>query len=69
MFEHKVCCTDCIHLKIISVGMDPTWSYRCSVPKNLKHGITWFERFSLSKKHPRNINRNNDCTWFEAKNG
>ncbi len=68
MFENKVCCTDCTYLKTLCCGELSGYNYCCFAPKNLKHEITWFERFFLSKKHPRKINRNNDCTWFEKKN-
>jgi len=38
--------------------------YSCRHPENCETEHDWCNIWSLPRKHPKIINRNNDCKWF-----
>lgn len=71
----NIFCKDCKHLKkyerlLIDLGATCT-DYKCMNGNNLK--ITSKDNWLGSnirtkcKRHPRRINKKNDCKWFEPK--
>lgn len=57
--QQKIFCTDCKHFK------DPFAAENCIHPKNLED--TWKEPGGECVGSPTGLNRDNDCTWYEAK--
>jgi hypothetical protein len=58
----KIFCYTCKHLHL-----DAWNEYRCSSPKNKKD--IWLQPNFEWAERPENINKNNDCSWFEEDNG
>jgi hypothetical protein len=52
----KVFCKNC---KWITVD---SFSSYCTCPKNVFDN--WYES-GMMRKHPRELNKNNDCKWFK----
>jgi len=39
----------------------------CRALLNIRYDDDWYERVIVSKKDPSEINKDNDCEWFEPK--
>ena len=37
----------------------------CRHPNNLSYSCDWKNKWRMSIKHPRKINKKNDCKWYE----
>ena len=58
---NKIFCSKCDFMKYMEK------EYYCFAPDNMKQVDNWFERDMIPLNHPREINKNNDCKWFENK--
>lgn len=71
--KKKVYCGKCLHSKTERSSYDASAIDACIHPKNKGEGVmadNYFERVTYktdSVKHPRELNKNNDCKWFEFK--
>ena len=60
-------CCDCNHLKECSFSYYEYSTYECHHPNNCIEKHTWHQKWFTPKKHPKKINKHNNCQWFEKK--
>jgi len=65
--EELVYCKKCRWLKEYKMPYVCYIDRSCNHQDNLKHIPDYFDEKTGSDKHPRIINKNNDCKWFEEK--
>ncbi len=67
--EKKVYCNKCKHLFRGSdfSAFTSLIDLSCHCPNNVKTVDTWLRQRIQSSKPPWNINKNNNCKWFEQK--
>ena len=61
-------CNTCKHLTV-GGGMTEPPIYDCMSPLNCKKKHNWLQEWLVPKVHPKKLNKNNNCGWFEAKDG
>jgi len=61
-----VICVECKYFENISGLCEPGDDY-CNHPNNLIYRHNWRNRWTKQIRHPRKINKTNDCEWYEAK--
>ena len=59
----SVYCNDCIYL---NETRGDFILYFCTSKMNIKRKNNWMGN-KIKKNHPRKINKNNDCKWFQNK--
>ena len=65
MTDEKVFCKNCKHYEsfwYMGYGAD-----ECEAEGNRKYSENWEGRFYRLIRHPKKINRFNDCRWFDRK--
>jgi len=72
MSTNKVFCKKCMYLSRDNVGSfsDPVYPfhYECHSPYNRVTHINWYNDEGVSyEKRPSELNRDNDCPWFEER--
>lgn len=61
--NEKVFCKECKFFDDYFRGLDAS----CLAEGNKKYGFDWRSRFYTKIRHPKAINRYNDCRWHEPK--
>ena len=58
----KVFCKDCKNFRDISYNKDT-----CIAEDNISYKPTWYRNIPYYKKHPKRINKKNNCGWYILK--
>ena len=61
----KVFCIECKHFKNTGYISDPGRDY-CKHPENKINKYHWCYKWFRTKRHPKKINKYNNCSWYEA---
>jgi len=61
--NEKIFCINCRYFKTF-IGVLGSYREWCRAPQNRKD--TYRAKADLFENSPKDINKNNDCSWFEA---
>lgn len=61
----RVFCSECKYFSSFGYSVDDC-SF-CNHPHNMYKDYNWREKYELSDKRPSEINRKNNCKWYERK--